>query len=249
MTCSWNASARCGRSCSGMIARPVIVEFLGLSGAGKSSVSHEVAERLRGRGYPVREPTLTLAPTGRRRSVLKRAIKSLHVARELFAHPRSSLASLKSMSATRQQRLQLYFRIGFHWLVLSSLMRTHLASLHVFDQGAFQALWSIGLEGPPGTIQHVGPQLFATVPMPDVVVVLDASTDVVARRLALRAGRASRADRWSTAEVRRSLSRMHEVESILCSMSASPGGPRILRVANGRNDDVQTVAGRLAAEI
>src|SRR5262245_23645174 len=91
-----------GGAVSAMLARPVIVEFLGLSGAGKSAVSHEVAERLRRRGLPVREPTLALAPPGRPRSVWKRAIKSLHVARELASHPLGSLRSLRSMSATRQ---------------------------------------------------------------------------------------------------------------------------------------------------
>jgi hypothetical protein len=141
------------------IARPVLVEFLGLSGAGKSAVSHQVAERLRRRGLSVREPTLRLAPEGRRRSVWKRTLKSLHVARELVMHPLASLRSLKSMSATRQQRLRLLFRMGFNWLMLSSLMRTHRRSLHLFDQGTFQALWSIGLEGRRGAIGRVGPRL------------------------------------------------------------------------------------------
>ena len=236
-------------SSSAGFARPVIVEFLGLSGAGKSAVSHQVAERLRRRGLPVREPTLTLAPAPRRRSWWKRALKALHVARELVMHPLSSLRSLRSMSATRQQRLRLVFRMGFNWLMLSSLMRTHRRSLHLFDQGAFQALWSIGLQGGRGAIPRVGPRLVATVPAPDAVVVIEAGAEVVADRLRDRAGRESRADRWEPADVQRSLRTMNEVKSILRRMSARPGGPRILRVVNGRHDDVEAVADRIAAEI
>ena len=236
-------------SSSASFARPVIVEFLGLSGAGKSAVSHQVAERLRRRGLPVQEPTLTLAPAARRRSLWKRTLKSLHVTRELVMHPLSSLRSLRSMSATRQQRLRLVFRMGFNWLMLSSLMRTHRRSLHLFDQGAFQALWSIGLEGGRGAIRRVGPRLVATVPAPDAVVVIEAGAEVVADRLKVRAGRESRADRWDPADVRRSQRTMDEVKWILRRMSARPGGPRILRVANGRHDDVEAVADRIAAEI
>jgi len=231
------------------IARPVLVEFLGLSGAGKSAVSHQVAERLRRRGLPVREPTLRLAPEGRRRSVWKRALKTLHVARELVMHPLTSLRSLKSMSATRQQRLRLLFRMGFNWLMLSSLMRTHRRSLHLFDQGTFQALWSIGLEGRRGVVGRVGPRLVATVPAPDAVVVIEARPEVVADRLRVRGGRESRADRWDPATVQRSMRTMDEVRSVLRRMSARPGGPRILRVVNGRDDDVEAVADRVAVEL
>lgn len=231
------------------IARPVLVEFLGLSGAGKSAVSHHVAERLRRRGLPVSEPTLMLAPLGHRRSLRKRAIKLFHVARELVLHPLSSLRSLQSMRSTRQQRLWLLIRMGFNWLMVSSLMRTRRPSLHLFDQGAFQALWSIGLEGRRGAIPRVAPRLVATMPAPYAVVVIEAGPEVVADRLRFRGGRESRADRWDPADVQRSLHTMNEVKLILRRMSARPGGPRILRVVNGRHDDVEAVADRLAAEI
>ena len=49
--------------------------------------------------------------------------------------------------------------------------------------------------------------------------------------------------------MQRSLHTMNEVKLILRRMSARPGGPRILRVVNGRHDDVEAVADRLAAEI
>src|SRR5262245_53270789 len=238
-----------GGAVSAMLARPVIVEFLGLSGAGKSAVSHQVAERLRRRGLPVREPTLSLAPRPARRSVWKRTIKSLHVARELVLHPRSSLRMFKSMRSTRQQRFHVLLRMGFNWLMLSSLMRTHRPSFYLFDQGSFQALWSLGLEGRRGMLRQVGPELVDTVPAPDVVVVVEASADVVFHRLRIRNGSESRADRWDAGAILRSLRTMDEVKSILRSRSARPGGPRVLRVANGQHVDVAAVADRLAVEI
>jgi thymidylate kinase len=234
---------------SAMLERPVIVEFLGLSGAGKSAVSHHVAERLRRRGLPVREPMLALAPPPSRRSLWKRTIKTLHVARELALHPRSSLRMLKSMRSTRQRRLHILLRMGFNWLMLSSLMRSHRPSLYLFDQGTFQALWSLALEGRLGTLRDAGAELVDTVPAPDVVVVVEATADEVLHRLKIRGGSESRADRWDAGAIRRSLRAMDEVTSILRSRSARPGGPRVLRVANGRNVDVRAVADRLAAEI
>src|SRR5262249_23602985 len=168
-----------------MFGRPIIVEFLGLSGAGKSAVSHEVAARLRGRGFPIREPTRALTPGRRGRSTWQRALKSLHVARELVTHPLSSLRSLSYVSSTRQRRLSLVFRMGFNWLVVSSLMRTRRPWLHLLDQGVFQALWSIGLEARFGAIREPGRRLLAMLPAPDVVVVIEPGADVVADRLKL----------------------------------------------------------------
>ncbi|HEV8481616.1 MAG TPA: hypothetical protein VGR66_12550 [Candidatus Eisenbacteria bacterium] len=226
-----------------MFDRPVFVEFLGLSGAGKSTVSHRVAEHLRSRGFPVCEPTLTLALTPGRG-----AVKSLHVARELMFHPLSSLRTLKAVKATRQ-RWPVLARMGFNWLMLSSLMRTQRPSLHLFDQGAFQALWSIGLEGRRGAVRHLGRRLLATVPAPELVVVIEAGARVVEQRLKLRGGRESRADLWDSAALRRSMRTMDEVKSILKAMSARPGGPRVVLVANDQNENAQAVADRLAMEI
>jgi len=226
-----------------MMERPVFVEFLGLSGAGKSTVSHRVAERLRDRGFPVSEPTLSLALMRGRG-----AVKALYVAREILFHPRDSLLTLKAVRSTRQ-RFPVLVRMGFNWLMLSSLKRTLRPSLHLFDQGAFQALWSIGLEGRRGAVRHVGRRLVASVPAPHVVVVVEAETSVVEHRLKLRNGHESRADLWDSAALRQSLRTMEEVKAILHKTSAQPGGPRVVLVTNERDDDAEIVADRLALEI
>src|SRR5262249_11023631 len=98
-----------------MFGRPIIVGVVGFPGAGKSAVSDGSAAGLRGRGFPIREPARALTPGRRGRSTWQRALKSLHVARELVTHPLSSLRSLSYVSSTRQRRLSLVFRMGFNW--------------------------------------------------------------------------------------------------------------------------------------
>ena len=39
------------------LKEPIHIEFFGLPGCGKSTISHQVAERLRAKGYKVYEPT------------------------------------------------------------------------------------------------------------------------------------------------------------------------------------------------
>lgn len=231
------------------------VEFLGMPGAGKSVVSRRVAEHLAGRGVAVGEPVRILSDrSGLGPTVAGVATKSLRVAGELIAHPGHALRALRAIESTGQPSAQVLTRVAFNWLMQCAVLRSSRTSgaVRLLDEGIYQALWSIGLEGRPGSIQRVGRELAAALALPDVVVIVDADAEVVAQRLGTRGGRESRADRWDRTDgraVRHGSDLLNEVVDVLMEVSGRGRGPRVIHVDNGAGQNPGAVAGPLAIEL
>ena len=235
--------------------RSIVVEFLGLPGVGKTTVSKRTAEYLAQWGVSVIQPVRALSDRSRVGPSLRGYHgKSLLVARELLAHPVHSLRAVRAISATAQPSLSVLFKIIVNWLMQCSLLRSCRTTreVHLFDEGIFQALWSIGLEGSPEAVRRVGSTLHEALAMPDVVAVVEADLGTVAQRLQTRKGRESRADRhWpeDARAVARASSLMREVVETLIWVSESREAPRVIHVENGSLGDPDVAAWNLACEI
>ena len=232
--------------------RGVVVEFLGLPGSGKSSVSHRVGEILAGRGLPVSQPTFTLdhGPGKVRRTLLK----SRYVSGEALLHPGESLRSARALRATGQDSGRLVFKMLFNWLLVSALIRRsrRVRAVHLLDQGIYQALWSIGLGGDDGCVTRAGAMLGASMPSPDVVAVIEADVATVAKRLEARGGRHSRADGWRASDTdafRRSTSLLEETKDQVRKARDRGAAVRLVSVDNSRDAGLDTEALRLARDI
>ena len=231
------------------------VEFLGLPGAGKTVVSSRTAEYLSQRGLAVTEPVRALSDrSGMGSSLRSYCGKSVLVARELLAHPVHSFRSVRAICATGQPSFSVLLKVAANWLMQCSLLRSCSTSpaVHLFDEGIFQALWSIGLEGRPGAVRHVGGTLIAALSMPDVVAVVEADLGAVAHRLETRNGRESRADRWRREDgraVTHASALMLEVIEALMKVSERRARSRIIYVENGSRGDPDVAACLLACEI
>ena len=235
--------------------RPLVVEFLGLPAVGKSTVSRRTADYLAQWGLPVIEPVRMLSD----RSGLGPRLrgyrgKSLLIAREMLAHPAHSFRSILAIGATGQPSLSVLLMIIANWLMQCSLLRScrRTRAVHLFDEGIFQGLWSIGYEGRPGAVHRVGASLHAALRMPDVVAVVEADLGTVSQRLERRKGHESRADRqWP--EDGRAIADgsllMGEVIETLMTVSGGGEMPRVIHVDNGTHGDPDAAAWNLACEI
>ena len=124
--------------------------------------------------------------------------------------------------------------------------------MHLFDEGIFQGLWSIGFEGRPGAVRGVGATLHAVLGMPDVVAVVEADLGTVSQRLQGRKGNESRADRqWpeNGHAIADGSSLMGEVIETLMTVSKGGERPRVIHVDNGTHGDPDAAAWNLACEI
>jgi thymidylate kinase len=235
--------------------RALAVEFLGLPGVGKSAVCAKTAEHLSRRGFVVRQPVLAVSDRSALGPRLRGYLgKSRLIARELLAHPLHSLRSIRAIASTRQPSPSVLVMVVTNWLMQGSLLRTcrSLPAVSLFEEGIFQALWSIGLEGRPGAVRDLGATLADVLSVPDVVVVVEADLDAVIQRLGKRAGNESRADRWRGEDDRafaRASAVMLEVTDSLTRAIEREQRSRVIRVDNRSGADPEAAARQLALQI
>lgn len=229
----------------------ILVEFLGLPGAGKSALSRRVAAELERRRLPVDEPSRGLAHDSGRASRSRR--KSSRVALELLAHPLSSARAARVIAGSGQPSTGEWARLLFNWLLVTSLARDARArgGLHLIDEGLAQGAWSVALEGrldsalallaalPPGTA-------------PDLVVVVDSSPAAVAARLQSRTEHDSRLDSRLDTEphlLQRGAECVERIQEALGSIVVARGAPGLVRACNEQPADLDARAAELAARL
>lgn len=233
------------------VSRGLAVEFMGLPGSGKSTLSRRVAEHLGRQGAKVAQPSYALAHGIPR--VERLARKARRGARELVRHPGESLRALGALGSTGQGRVRDFLKMAFNWLLVADLLRCRPPGeeIHLYDQGVLQALWSIGFGGAPGAARRMAARVGSDVPRADVVVIVRASERAVMRRLAGRVDRDSRLDAASgdPEAVRRAAEKLEDVLGILDDWRGSPHPPRVIEVDNESDEGLDRTAARLAADV
>lgn len=230
----------------------VHVEFLGLPGAGKSTMSRAVAAALRGRRIPVTEPTYRLdhmVGNGARQ-----AVKLWYSLRRVIRRPRLSARWARTVLGSHQRAFGSSWVEIMNLLYLLELVRSEAArpGVHLFDQGLFQALWSLAYDSaapdviPPLVVERVRRSLPRTV----VVVVVEASVATARARLLARPGATSRLQRDVTAG--RSAAAFETATAVLQRAEAAAGELAcegritVLRVSNDNDTELLEGAGRVA---
>jgi thymidylate kinase len=229
----------------------LLVEFVGLPGAGKSALSRRLAEVLQAQGLAVDEPSRALAHgSGRGARALR---KLLRVALESLARPLASARAARAIAASGQAPTAGAAHLWFNWLLVSSLARRarRRAGVHLLDEGPCQGAWSVALEGDPEAARALLSGLPAEA-RPDLLVVVEAPAPVVAARIRARSERDSRLDRRLDAEpelLQRAERTLIGIRSALES-AARPGGAQdVFVLANVQASDLDRGAGALAERI
>lgn len=165
------------------MTRGLVVEFLGLPAAGKTTLARAVADRLRAEGRAVQLPAVhaehPAAGIGNKVS---------RVALLGTSWLRRPIAQTRALVAVRRTRQGTFADLRTVWenLVTVTAMRERARAtdgVHLFDQGLFQAIWSIGLSAatfdPTPHFESVSP--------PDLLVITTVDQQRGRERLAARA--------------------------------------------------------------
>ncbi|HET6520797.1 MAG TPA: hypothetical protein VFG47_13400 [Geminicoccaceae bacterium] len=161
------------------------IEFMGMTGAGKSTLAQGVCARLRAAGHRV-----ALAPDGliyRHRRLL-RVYKILNVAGYCARHPLRALAAARAVRGFRQPNGAGWWRLLFNWLYVNAAMsrRGRPRRLLVLEQGVAQGLYSLALQA-DRTDGVLFRRALAAGERPELVVFVEAPCEVVSARMRGRA--------------------------------------------------------------
>lgn len=228
----------------------VIAEFVGLPGAGKSTIAHGVARELRCRGVPVSEPTYDVdhrVPRGvRARRKLRQALRG--AGRDAACGSRELRALIASGQPTARDLLS----VAVNWFYVTEVVRRCAAGagVHLLDQGVLQALWSIAYRARhrDRLLRDGSHVLGAAIPERLTVVVVEGHRATIARRLDVRAGCASRMERLGVpaacdGELERSAALLDLVVAVAEEL-AREGRASVVRVDGGC---AESLAGTIAA--
>lgn len=215
----------------------MLVEFLGLPGVGKSTLARDVAARLTAQGVPAKA-----AFTQGSGLVDRLTHKAAFVVREICARPVGAMTTLKAVAATRQQTRQDFGRMAFNLLFARYLLQRDRPPdcVVLLEQGIGQAFLSLGLRAKVDSWADATSCLPAAMPVPDMLVLVEADLDTVTDRLAARPGQASRIETGADID-RELLARFEALLPIVQRMLQRRHVP-IVTVANNRPEDRKAAA-------
>lgn len=159
------------------------IEFVGLPGAGKTTLAQELAQHLVAAGHL---PPAT-SSTRRVRAMLRYAACGAR-------HPMRLVRAIWAVCRSRQRTSKDLAWVLSRWIKKScrSLQRASQPGVHLVDAGPLQALWAIGLTSDRRRFPLVLEELRPQWSFPDLAVFIETEPLVVEQRLARRAVRQSR---------------------------------------------------------
>ena len=133
---------------------PVVVEFFGLPGVGKTFLAEHLIGFLKERGYQVGDRAVRIAGGA---PVTRISTKILLVIQALLVTPNCMGPTLALLRSSKVVSLRSKVKLVVNWLYLHALIRreSRLNQIVVLDQGLAQAVWSTlfyGLERPQNEV-------------------------------------------------------------------------------------------------
>ncbi len=187
----------------------IILDFYGLPGCGKSSISHELAKRLRKKGFKVVEPSWTLDtkyPTWRR--ITKKLLLSILYS---LQHPLVSIDAVKGSGCIRSGvnvAIKQWVNISY---TMYYLTRKPCADYMIMDEGIAQSVVSLFTEDGNKKVSEVYFNLRKSIKSSLVVFYIKTTKTLALERMKKRGTKLSRVDRLESNAKMRMLHRIEEI--------------------------------------
>jgi len=165
-------------------------------------------------------------------------------------HPTAFHALLRHTAASGRQplalawrRLKQFFSCLAHlaWLKIYTRYAVVPADYLLLDQGVLQAIISLDLAG-----SRFPSEVLTRIPLPDIVIYLDADAGVASRRLFSRTGGTSRLDRMEATDASRLMGDLEKTFSLFIDALQRLTPIRVIRISSRRDDTPDKVARDIA---
>lgn len=239
-----------GSGAARVAGRALVVEFVGLPGAGKTTLARYAARWLRAHGLDVREPLADRSPVG-----WKRLFDHMVAASDLAARrPGTAADAGAALWSACRPRADQWAHLALNWCycVRQAERARSNSAVVLVDQGPCQLLWSLGFRSGPERLDakqlaHLAARIAPNAVAPDVVVLVLAPTEQVAARLVARDGRGDELSRAAARSPERAFARADAtLEQVRAALEARL---RVVVVENGRSHDVAETAAGLGSRL
>lgn len=226
--------------------KSIIIEFFGLPGVGKTTISQRVADDLQSAGYRCTEPRRQIS----QRSAVPRILhKSAYVVAGSGRYPSTTVKNTLDILQTEQDSLKSALKIIFNWHYCRGIAACSSSDIRIFDEGIYQALWSVGLSSRLNwetVLDHVVPPSNSR---PSVVIIVDAREGVIANRLANRKDGDTRFNNTSKSHFRRGREGFYQIRQIICSFYESNANRKLITVENGQEASLADITDEIVEQI
>jgi len=236
--------------------RPDIVEFVGLPGAGKTTIVERLCNHkgmpgfMDGQAYGARTACRDEERGSRLRRPLLALLKAMLALGWVGMHPVAFYALIRHTAMASRQplalawtRLKQFFFCLAHlaWLKIYRRYAAVPADYLLLDQGVLQAIVSLDLAG-----GRFPSEVLTRMPLPDIVIYLDADAGVASRRLFSRTGGTSRLDRMDATDALRLMGDLEKTFRLFTDALQRLTPIRVVRVSSRQDDAPEKVAHDIA---
>jgi hypothetical protein len=237
--------------------RSVVVEFVGVPGAGKSTLAERAAAQLRALGVPVHLHAHPAAPDPAPRSRLEKYLRYTKYLPAFVAvgcrHPAFAARTTSCVLRSGQRSLWDAAKVLHNLFRMTRLLRRcrRRHGVHLVDQGVLQSLWAVAYSAGSSRPDTLPRLASAFVALPDVAVVVKAPAPVLRGRLVERAVAIGRLDaelRHDPSALARAVESVASVEAALAS-SRWRHAVRLLSVDNTDPTDLDASVDHICGSI
>ena len=204
----------------------MIIEFLGVSGVGKTTVAEKYRQDLEDHGNKVVWDTRDLY---RKHNWLSRNLRKMVFVFSYGIRNRKWCRSFRKYLAMEIENWKDEFRPYFNGIFLKYRLAKDRSgeSVRVFDEGAIQFLWAIKLRSGKAVTEEDVTQLFRFFEVPDELIVVEAETQKIIQRLEKRGEYVRIMDNGDLAD---SIEKMRAVQEAIIGFL--PSGIQVKRIRN-----------------
>lgn len=220
-----------------------IIEFFGHPGAGKSTISHKLAQELRHSGQKVSEPSYTLVTD--LHLIPSLLIRLTKMSNQIIKQPRQSYCSILNIWNSDQKSVNNLLRTTYyHLFTMAEYNRIDMnKNIHIFDQGLIQSVWSILLTGEVEVKLNQFIKNFPSIRSNWVVVVVNASEEVIRDRLRQRFFNTTRIN--VEEELKESLHHFRDMRDNLYSLEKSTDTFDLIEVNNNSRECIPSEVSKI----